>query len=207
MCFSASASFIAAGILISIGIFALYKTQKRYHLLALIPFIFGIQQACEGLVWLSLISKNFANALPFGMYGFLFCAFIVWPIWVPWSVYNAEQQTSLKRILFVTLISGLLCALSLFAYLYTYGASAQIIKHHIIYIVSYPTVLVPWALLLYLIATVAPFFITSIKNAWLFGALLTLSYTISFYMYYQAFISVWCFFAALLSTLILFIIG
>ena len=57
MCFSATASFSAAAILVPAGIYCFKKStslEKPYWLIALLPLIFGIQQLFEGFVWLAL---------------------------------------------------------------------------------------------------------------------------------------------------------
>ena len=61
MCFSASASFTAAAFLIPTGGYCVYSAieLKRFHYLALalIPIFFGVQQAIEGGVWLSMTAN------------------------------------------------------------------------------------------------------------------------------------------------------
>ncbi len=56
--------------------------------------------------------------------------------------------------------------------------------------------------LLYVIATIVPFFIARNKMLWAIGALTVASYVISYIAYFEAFTSVWCFFAALISILV-----
>ena len=56
MCFSASASFLAASLLLVTGIYALKKVKSKKQIpLALIPLFFAFQQAAEGVIWLSQI--------------------------------------------------------------------------------------------------------------------------------------------------------
>lgn len=53
MCFSASASF---------GVASIKKTHHPSQLLfASIPFIFGVQQIAEGLLWLTLSNPDYLN--------------------------------------------------------------------------------------------------------------------------------------------------
>lgn len=79
MCFGTEASFIAAGVLSTIGMMSLkLKKPKKYLPLALTPFIFAIQQAVIGVVWLSFGSSYLQLfsyfylfiALFFGRFGF-----------------------------------------------------------------------------------------------------------------------------------------
>ena len=55
MCFSAEASFGASAILLTIGVISLNKSVNvPQKVLSCIPFIFGVQQFSEGILWLSL---------------------------------------------------------------------------------------------------------------------------------------------------------
>jgi hypothetical protein len=55
MCFSASASFTAAAVIVPIGIYGTHIArttgQKAYAPLAMTPAFFGTQQFVEGLQW------------------------------------------------------------------------------------------------------------------------------------------------------------
>lgn len=94
MCFSANVSFTASIVLAIIGTCLLKKTKKQIFVpLALIPWFFAIQQASEGFVWLALPEESFARNI------FLFFAYFVWPIWVPFSVWFAEENRKRKQIL------------------------------------------------------------------------------------------------------------
>jgi hypothetical protein len=55
---------------------------------------------------------------------------------------------------------------------------------------------------LYPLVVLAPNFISSIKNMWIFGVLIVLGYFLAEYYYSITFISVWCFFAAIVSLFI-----
>lgn len=56
MCFSAQASFTAAALLLpagAVGVYKAYRTHRRYMAICALPFLFGLQQLFEGLVWTS----------------------------------------------------------------------------------------------------------------------------------------------------------
>lgn len=206
MCFSASASFTAAGILAVIGMVTTQKAKERYKMLSFMPILFAIQQATEGFLWLSFVHTRMMHYHQYFLYGFLFFAFMLWPVWVPLSVYRIEPRRGRKVGIVLCCLAGFFVALSLFSYLYAYGASATVVDHHIVYHMFYPQVLILPGVVLYLLATVLPFFISSMRWGWLFGTTLLLAYAVSIYFYSTAFVSVWCFFAALLSVLVLLII-
>lgn len=81
MCFSAEASFGASVIIVSIGVVAVKKsTTVPQRIFALIPFIFGVQQFTEGILWRSLDHPGLSRWTNMSTYTFLFFAQVVWPI-------------------------------------------------------------------------------------------------------------------------------
>ena len=60
MCFSATASIASAGVLLMMGIASLKKAmpQKNLYPFAALPIFFGIQQACEWMVWTGFNTSN-----------------------------------------------------------------------------------------------------------------------------------------------------
>ena len=72
MCFSAKASFIAAGTLSVIGLLSVkkaYSGNQKFLPFATTPLIFALQQTAEGCVWLALTS---AEAPTVSAYLFIF---------------------------------------------------------------------------------------------------------------------------------------
>lgn len=202
MCFSASASFTAAFLLSTIGIFTLYKFHsKRFIYFASIPLIFGIQQFFEGILWLTCQNQNYVMLQTIALYIFLITACAVWPIWIPLSLEFLEPKKNhtRKRFFSSLIVLGLFLALDLLWGLFSQGASVKILNGHILYEVPFIQSLDYMNLVFYLLATIAPFFISSIKSMKIMGILGLLSYTITHYFWYEYSISVWCFFAALLS--------
>ncbi len=58
MCFSAQASFGASAVLGIMGIYALRKAKQQERFLAMVPLLFAIQQACEGIVWVTYANPS-----------------------------------------------------------------------------------------------------------------------------------------------------
>ena len=203
MCFSASASFTASGILSAIGVRNLTAVKKRsQRMFASIPFIFALQQTCEGFLWLSFTNTALAPYKQVCAYGFLFVAFMLWPVWIPLSVCNMENDGTRKKYMLFPLVAGISFALFLFGWLAYFGVTVSIADQHIWYDIDMPYSLLYCGTLLYLFATIAPFYISSTKYAPLFGTCLGALYIIAYIFYYQTLVSVWCFFAAVLSILI-----
>ncbi len=53
MCFSAAASFSASAVCAAAGVMAIRRADRADLPLALIPMIFALHQAIEGLVWMT----------------------------------------------------------------------------------------------------------------------------------------------------------
>ena len=113
MCFSATASFAASGVLGCIGALAYNQVRhKRQYLFALIPSLFAVQQAAEGVVWLSFTHSAFEPWRTTAMYTFLFFALIIWPVWVPLSALCLDGARR-SRLLDIALVVGIFVSLYL----------------------------------------------------------------------------------------------
>jgi hypothetical protein len=194
MCFSAQASFIASGGLIVLGGASLAIAKKEDKILAAIPFIFGIQQGFEGIQWLSL---NHGNASLFAGYAFLFFALIVWPIYIPSSVFMIDKKKRWVLRWFV--------AVGIAVALYFLGLSLTqtllITKRNACINYSFGFPFEDLAITAYLVAVLEPLFISSIKMLRWFGIIVAASAVIAWLFFIFAFTSVWCFFAAAISSL------
>lgn len=95
MCFSATVSYSAAVVLVSTGVYAVQLTKRLpassfpYRMWALVPVLFGVQQAFEGAVWQALNAGDTSAAVPFAL-GFHFFSHFLWLWWLPLSSYLVE---------------------------------------------------------------------------------------------------------------------
>ncbi len=200
MCFSPTASFGSAVVLAAVGTVSMHLNKsKQSKMYAAIPFLFGVQQASEGLVWLSL-GQN-APWEKLSIMTFLLFALVVWPSWIPWALHKMETEKSPKRIL------GILKGVGIFVSTYATGVlilrmpEASVEHHSIVYYTPDELNFIPSNIqpLLYLSASVVPFFVSSQRRVRTVGHLITagLLFTMTFKSY--AITSVWCFFAAVAS--------
>jgi hypothetical protein len=203
MCFSAGASFGASAVLSIIGVATIKKSQCSSQIpFASIPLIFAIQQFSEGFVWLSLSSPDFASIEKLSTYMFLIFAQIVWPLWVPIAITLMEKDVKRKKLLKVFIGIGLVVS-SYFAHrLIMYGAHANIDGHHVAYKQVFPDSLARIADVLYGLATIAAIFLSKVKRMWTFGLAASVAYIVTAICYVNYILSVWCFFAAIMSILI-----
>lgn len=212
MCFSAPVSFAASALLLPAGLYSLslaYQQNPSYIPLAAMPLAFAIQQASEGLVWLGIGTGSYAE-MNLGAFGFLAFAYWFWLFWSPWSVAQSEPHSSVQRICWSCGVLGFLYGSLLYLPLLMKPQWLSIhVVHHSI---QYDTQLIfdPWFSqqfdrFLYALIILIPFALASNRSLKFFGAAIGLSAITSHWLLYQVFVSVWCFFAAILSLLIVFI--
>ena len=206
MCFSASASFGAGVVLSVIGVASIKKARTSNEVLfAGIPLIFAIQQITEGFLWLALTHQAFSGLQTLTTYLFLFFAQVVWPIWVPFSIFKLNKEENFNKTQKVLIGIGLLVSLYLGYCLLSFNVQAKVIGYHISYAQDYPSLLGKYSGLFYVIATIIPPFISKVRKMRLLGISILLSYIITTIFYEDYIVSVWCFFASIISIVVLFI--
>ena len=87
-----------------------------------------------------------------------------------------------------------------------YPIHAEISRLHIIYKCAFESPYQNVAMLLYLTATLIPLFVSSVKRTYILGIIMSLSFIVSQVFYTEHLTSVWCFFAAVLSFAVFYII-
>ncbi len=207
MCFSAGASFAGGAVLSVIGVAsvrsALDKSQKLF---ASIPLLFAFQQFSEGVVWLTLRSGGNHNIQMTAAYVFLVMALVVWPSIMPLAARRLEQDKNRKRIITWMMAAGLVLSGYYTFCLIACNITPVINEFHIKYINNFPQPLSDSAFVIYAIATLGPLFASGVKKMYLFGILVTLSCIVTGIFYREYLTSVWCFFAALISVVIYWIL-
>lgn len=217
MCFSVQASFSTAAVLLFLSALCFQKSKNNaQRLLAGGPLFFGIQQALEGLVWITLNNPGMYMTLQlFSTYGFLFFAYIFWPIYIPATLYSLEKNVLRKKIIFGLLMIGSLVATSGVIALVFFDYTPHALHNHIAYIYNSPYALFPLPTLislqyillaLYTLALVGSMFVSSVSYMWLSGCLVAIGFIVAHMQYTKTFGSVWCFFAAVTSVVIYWIL-
>ena len=207
MCFSETASFGAAAILTTIGVFTLKKVEKPNQVLfASIPLIFAMQQFTEGFVWMSLMHPKHAGLQHGSTILFLFFAQVLWPLFVPLSMFIMEQNKSRKKILLSFAILGIVVALYRFYWLLDINVTAKVIENHITYKFDTRSDFTKFYSVVYFLTTVISTFISTVKKMKILGIAILISVIVSRIFFYHYFISVWCFVAAIISVFVYIII-
>jgi hypothetical protein len=209
MCFSAGASFTAGVGLTFVGTETYKKVHKPSQMaLASIPVFFAVQQFAEGIVWLTIGKAGYAVLQAVSSHIFLVLAQVVWPVLIPLSVLLLEEDGAGKRILFWLLaVGGAVAAYYTYGLVFNNDVNAQIIGAHIVYKDTPPDIQGAVGVLFYLIATIAPLFVSRIKKAYILGIIMSISFIVSALFYIRFLTSVWCFFAAVISFVVFYMIS
>lgn len=205
MCFSATASFAVGAGLIGPAYYAIKKTESRAMLpFACTPLLFSFHQFAEGFLWLSLTNPDFEAWYKPGLYAYSLISQPIWPIWVPWIMWSMETSGPRKKVLFYFLILGLAASIYMFYCLLTYDISATVENHHIRYHRDFPHLDIMRPINFLLIA-VTPF-LSTLRYTKLLALAMLGSLIISYIFFTNYLISVWCFFAAILSLLVILVL-
>lgn len=199
MCFSAQASFTAAVLLGAMGLATLKYVRSRSQVpMALVPCFFALQQFSEGILWLTFNSPApnlFVQQM--AIYSFLFFALFFWPIWISLSLYVMEGRPMNRKCLLAMLLGGCILGITNLYYGLSYGVTVIMVDSSIQYLGTLPDE--RW---IYLSLVTLPTFISSFKNMWQFGVVVFFTSLLAEYFYHAAHISVWCFFAAIVSVVL-----
>jgi hypothetical protein len=207
MCFSATASFSAAAVLSTAGVVAMNRVPKTSQLMfASIPLLFGIQQCTEGMLWISFTDKLNESARNGLAFGFLIFAQVIWPTWVPLAFLFMEENEKRKKILNWLSVAGIFISIVLGSRLLFFGIHVSAVERHIYYDIYSPPQLAVFVSALYIVSVIIPCFISNKRGTYLLGLTLIISLVLTMYFYTIYLISVWCFFAAILSLIIFYVI-
>jgi len=202
MCFSAAASFTAGTALSAVGGLTLRKSRGKLELpLALIPLLFGIQQLTEGALWLSL-RHDLPGLQTWATYIYSMFSHVLWPIFVPFAILLVETSRRRKASIGVFQVLGLVVGLYLLYFILRYPVTAHIHNRSIFY--DSPHFYIGVVLVIYLLATCVSGLFSSHRCINVFGVLAFVLAIAAVVVSVTTFVSVWCFYAAVLSLLIFF---
>ena len=200
MCFSATVSFSAGALLLGVGTLTLRSASDPRTLpFAAIPLLFALQQISEGVIWLTF--RYEAPALNAVMtYVYSFFSHVLWPVYVPVAVWLMQPPGWRRRALLALAVAGAGVGAYLLYILLEFPVVSRPIGQHIEYVS--PHFFVAATMMLYLASTTLSPLLSSHRMVRVFGILALSSFAAAYYFYATWFISVWCFFAALLSAVI-----
>ena len=203
MCFSATASFTAASFVGTAGLFTVSRATRLGDLpLAGVPLLFGVQQAIEGALWLTLPNPAEASWALLFANGFALIALVLWPAYAPAAAALAEDDARRRAWIWRLMPLGLAFAIYSGLDIARHPYHAVLAPHSLCYINDspYPT----FALGIYALATCGGFLLSTHRALRLFGVIVTAGLAASLAFFLADVVSVWCFFAAGASVALLF---
>ena len=204
MCFSATASFSAAAVIGSVGMVTLRsaaaKPDHRILALAAFPLLFALQQVVEGLLWLDLAAPE-----PGALRGVLVHAFqgyaeVFWPVFAPLAALLIERERWRRILISICLVIGLALSAYLLVAMIGHPYQAMVGEGHILYRndFQYPTgIEVP-----YVVATTLSLLLSSERDVQRLALIILIGFAVAYVSFHHAYISVWCFFAAIASAVV-----
>ena len=207
MCFSATGSFAVAGLILAVGAATIGRNVHRpLRMFAAIPVLFAAQQVAEGTVWLSHDGTLPHLLQVLAVNVFLGVALAIWPTWMPLSLWMAERNPRRRRVLGALLGLGIMVSMAALFVLTRQQATATVEGHSIRYHFAGTSDTRIKAILLvaYTLATVAPLYLSTVRLTRAIGAALLVSLLASILIQRNVLTSVWCFFAAAASVVILY---
>lgn len=235
MCFSAAASFASGGALLCLGLCsillipccdnstALSKRQRcSLGLVAAIPLIFGAHQISEGFVWTDFENEHAVRS-------FAYTAYIVWPLYISlalaateWTRRPVTQQTDWtvwpSHLMTVTTKQRALIFHTVLAFALVGVVLGEMISNDPNTVTSNNGRLQyeGWSLnnglfellgsAIYVYCVVGSLIVSSLRYSTLFGVMVFISLVISLWLWQHQFPSTWCFFSAVLSSIVILIV-
>lgn len=200
MCFSATASFVTAGLTAAVGVYAVSRSRgMREFPLASMPIFFAVQQLVEGGLWLTLPIAPEGAASSWLSHAFLVFALIFWPVFAPLAAFSIEPDAVRRRVIGICLATGSAVSAYFLWLLLTQPHQALIAGGHISYLIGETPVSVEGA---YMVATTMGLVVSSHRPVAVLGLIVLAGSIVSYAVYVEMFVSVWCFFAAVASVVV-----
>ena len=200
MCLSAEVDLIAGAIICGIGVHAVKRSSgSGEKLLASIPLVLGVHQLVESVVWWGLEGRFSETVWRFAAWWYLAIAFGVLPVLVPIAV-GALEPVSRRRTTAVFVAIGVAVSSVLMYAVIRGPVEATIEGLHLSYSVDL------WhgqlIVLLYVVATCGSLLVSTHRHVQWFGIVNLVGVAVLAWVDQNAFISLWCAWAAVTSVAI-----
>lgn len=202
MCYSPEADMVAGVVIGAIGIDALAHARGDRSLVALgaLPAVFAAHQAIEAVTWWSLQGRVSAEAGSLATTAYLVIAFSLVPILVPYAIWRTEPTGRRRGWMAWFVVLGVAVAIMLTTALATGPHSASIGGRFISYHTSAP--MADLVAVFYVFAICTPLILSSHRHLVVLG-MLNIPVVIGLWLLLaEGFISLWCVWAAITSTVI-----
>jgi hypothetical protein len=179
------------------------------------PLLFAVQQAIEGAVWLGVVQHPAATFTDAAALAYLFFAYAFWPVWIPYAALRFTEERATRRLRWaLRLLVGLGIALGVVLWLPLLVAGGSLTPEIVQGSLHYRTGLVfadqrlnDLGRAIYVAIICLPLLMAASRGLVIFAVGLLAAVALAEAVYGQAFTSVWCYFSAVLSVLILWIVS
>jgi hypothetical protein len=201
MCFSPTASFIASGVLATIGVATLrHVREPRTLLFASVPMLFALHQFSEGMVWLGLNGHLGADMAKHAGFVFTIYAQGILPFLMPAAVALMEPPGRRRSLIWgLAALGAIVCAWDLYGLILL---PSRVFVDHASIAYRNPMTGNLYISLVYILATCGSLLASSHKVVRWYGVLNVVGLTVVQLVREYAFASVWCFYAATLSIML-----
>jgi hypothetical protein len=201
MCFSATASFVASGVIGVIGVATLrHVREPRALLFAAVPLLFAVHQFTEGFVWLGLEGRIGPVALGHVTFLFMVYAMGIVPLLMPVAVLLMEPPGPRRRAIVALAVLGALVCVWMIYGLVFFESQCFVEQYSIAY--RNPLTGSYAVSILYILATCGALLLSTHRVVRSYGVLNVIGLTVAQIIKEAAFASVWCFYAAAMSIVI-----
>lgn len=201
MCFSAQADVTAGLLLLPVGLASLREVRRvREVPFAALPLLFALHQLIEAVVWAGAEGDVSAGVGKAAAVAYLTMALPVIPTLLPVAVLLLEPRALRVRVAPFVALGLVVSAYFVYALV---TEPFEVIAHP--HALEYDTGLSNgdfWAVL-YILAVVGGSVLSGYRTIIAFGVLNLVGLTVVAYLYKEAFVSLWCVYAACTSVLVL----
>ncbi|WP_313901574.1 DUF6629 family protein [Methylobacterium sp. J-076] len=201
MCFSPEVDFIASGVIGLFGVATLaHVRQARAVLFAATPIFFALHQFTEGFIWLGLEGEIRQEAQGHLVFLYMLYAQGILPLLMPLAVLLMEPPGWRRWLIGALTLVGAGLTAFVFRGLISYPSTACIEQHSIHY--DNPGTALTGVAVIYVLATCGALILSSHRVVRWFGWLNFFGVVATVIVKGYAFTSVWCLYAAIMSTII-----
>ena len=201
MCFSATASFTGSAVIAAVGVATISRARHpKEWLFAAVPLLFAWHQFNEGMVWLGLGQNLPIGTLHGWGFAYMIYAQALLPFLMPLAVWLIEPNSNRGRWIMPFLIVGVGLAAYILWALLSFDTTIFARDHSVEY--HNPGTSHLSVAILYVIVTCGALFFSGYRYIVILGALNLIGVIAVMLIKAYAFSSVWCAYAAIISTLI-----
>jgi hypothetical protein len=204
VCFSPEADAAVGVVVIAVGIDALRHVRVGNEIvLASLPVLFGVHQLTEAFVWWGLQGRVADVVQSVAVWMYLIFALALVPVLVPLAVGLVERKLGRRRVIAACGVLGAVVGVALAVPMFRGTVTATIKSNYIEYHVEALT-RGGQLTALYVVATCGALLASSYRDIAALGVVNLMALPLLIWLTVGGFVSLWCFWAAIVSVIIAF---